>query len=433
MTQIIMSQKEIDRYDIIKRLIRREIKEAEAAVMLKLSTRQIRRLKQKVKINGAKGLIHDKRGKPSNNQIPSTEKEKIKKLLKKYYPDFNPGLATEKLVERHKINRDPKTIRQIMIDEGLWKPGRKKTKDKHRLWRERKTCYGEMQQFDGSYHNWFEERAPKCCLLASIDDATSIITKAKFDFHEGVFPVFDFWKDYVKINGKPRSIYVDKFSTYRMHMKDARENSDTLTRFGRAMEELHIEHISANSSQAKGRIERLFKTLQNRLVKEMRLEKINNMDEANRFLNEIFIPKFNAKFAVAPASKSNLHKKLSSKEKKNLDSIFSRQHERTINNDFTISFNKQWFQIIEGQPVTVFKRDKVIIEERLTGDLCIRLRGKYLNYLLLPERPKKINIKQWVIPTGPSKLPKNKKKYQPPSDHPWRKFSTKSLTQNYAK
>jgi len=411
---ITMSQKEVKRYDIIKKLINKEINGSEAEIILSITKRHIRRLKSKVIEEGIKGLIHGNRGKESNRQIPDEEKQKIIQLLHKNYQDFTPTFATEKLEEKHKIKRDPKTIRKIMIDEKLWKPKQKK-KEKHREWRQRRASYGEMIQYDGSYEYWFEDRGKKCCLLASIDDATSEVN-AIFDEHEGVFPTFNFWREYAKNKGKPYSIYVDKFSTYSMNHKLAKENDDTLTQFQRAMKELNIEVISANSSQAKGRVERLFKTLQDRLIKELRLNNISTKKEANEFLKKEFLPKFNAKFGVEPRTKANLHKKLTTKEQNNLDAIFSRQYKRMVRNDFTISYKKIWYQLKKEQPVTIQKKDTIIIEERIDNDIRLRLRGKYLNYKILPEKPQKAEkSKAWVIAKTSS--------YKPPTNHPWRKQS----------
>jgi len=414
MRYITMSQKEINRYDIIKKLLNKEINGPDTVDLLDLSARQVRRLKVRVKEYGAQGLIHGNRGKPSNRQIPDKEKEEIITLLHEHYTDFKPGFATEKLEENHKIIRDSKTIRQIMIDEGLWQPRKKKNSD-YRSWRQRKACFGEMGQFDGSYEYWFEDRGPKCCLLACIDDATSIITKAKFDEHEGVFPVFAFWREYLAKNGKLYSIYVDKFSTYKMNQKVAVENHDTHTQFQRAMNELGIEIITAHSSQAKGRVEKLFGTLQDRLIKELRLADISTIPKANEFLEKIFLPKYNARFAVEPRAKANLHKKLTEKEVTKLNSVFSRQDKRIVRNDFTISFNNQWYQLTKNQPVTVCKKDTVIIEEHLDNTINFRLRGKYLNYELLPERPKRMSKNQpWVLAKTAV--------VTPAPDHPWRRF-----------
>ena len=395
-----MSQKEVKKYDIIKKLIDNELNGSEAAGLLNLTVRQIRRLKGLVIEKGIIGLIHGNRGRASNRAISEEERKKVANLLHEKYPDFGPTFAAEKLLEINNIKLDPKTIRAIMIKEELWKPKYKK-KETHREWRQRKAHKGEMIQYDGSYEYWFEDRGEKCCLLAGIDDANSEVW-ARFDEHEGVWPTFSFWREYINRFGKPISIYVDKFSTYSMNHKLAKENPDTLTQFERAMRELNIEPINANSPQAKGRVERLFRTLQDRLIKELRLNNISTVKEANEFLEKIFLPRFNAKFMVVARSKTNLHKKLNKQEEKKLDSVFSRQCKKVVMNDFTISHKKNCYQLEKIQPVTICKRDKVTIEERMDKSIKIRLRGKYLNHRLLPEKPKKINSSKknldWVIP-----------------------------------
>lgn len=418
MTFITMSTKELDRFHITKKLISKHLQEKPAARSLHLSVRQVRRLKAKVKKHGAKGLIHGNRGKESHHQLDREEKEKIIDLLHQRYFDFKPTFASEKLREHHGLDHGPKTIRQIMIDEGLWKPRSKRTVVIHRSWRERRSCFGEMIQFDGSYEHWFEDRegTGELCLLAGIDDATGEITKAEFAEHEGVFPVFAFWKEYLMKHGQPRSIYLDKFSTYNLNHPLAKENSDTLTQFERAAQELRIDLIKANSPQAKGRVERLFHTLQDRLIKELRLRNISTVPEANEFLEKIFIPQFNARFAVEPKNKTNLHRQLNDKEQMRLRSIFSRQSERIVLNDFTFSFKNQWHQITKEQTVTVCKKDAVIIEEHLDHTIHIRLRGKYLNFTLLPKRPEKQKKHPWIIAAHLPKSPA----YIPPPDHPWR-------------
>jgi len=411
-----MSQKELDRFGIICRLIKREMNGTEAAKLLCLSVRQIKRLKIRVKENGPAGLVHRQRNKPSNRRLPQSKRSRIIKLLRKHYYDFGPTLAEEKLRENHHFVHDPKTIRQIMIDEGLWQPRKKKNGEEHRSWRERKANYGEMIQFDGSYEHWLEDRGGtgEVCLLAAIDDATGQIIEAKFDQDEGVFPVFGFWRQYLEKHGKPRNIYLDKFSTYQMRQKVALENHDLKTQFQRALNELKIEPIFANSPQAKGRVERLFNTLQDRLVKEMRLLNLTSIEEANLFLKKVFIPQFNIRFSVQPRNEINLHAPLTVKEQNGLIGVLSRQTKRTVQNDFTVSFKNQWYQLIKEQPATVCKKDEVIIEERLDDSNHIRLRGKYLNYRLLPVRPKKQEAeKLWVLPAA-------RKIYIPPQNHPWR-------------
>ena len=444
---ISMSQKEIDRYDTFKRLLRGEINGSKAAELTGLSTRQVRRLKQKVKQSGAKGLIHSSRGKPSNRQIPDKEHERIVKLLHKHYHDFGPTFAAEKLEEDHDIKRSSKTIRAIMISEKLWKPKPKKKVSQHRSWRKPKNYYGEMEQFDGSYHDWFEGRLLdeqgqviiEQCLLAAIDDATGKVTKAEFAPHEGLFPVFGFWRDYLLEHGKSRFIYLDKFSTYKMNSKAAKENHGLKTQFQRAAEELRIEPIFANSPQAKGRVERLFDTLQDRLIKEMRLRNICTTEEANRFLAEEFIPAFNAKFAKEPTKSGDLHRALTQKEKKQIDGIFSRQEVRTVQNDFTFSFKKQWYQLTKKQPATVCKKDKVIAEERLDGSVWIRLKGKYLNYEILTARQKKATkTVPWVLPkvsqvAAKAQRSSQKPVWKPAANHPWKKYSYSSKVKELVK
>ena len=393
-----MSKKELFCYEIIQQTLQRKLNGTEAAIILGVTSRHVRRLKQKVKSDGAKALVHALRGRQGNRRLPDAERTRIRELVSERYLDFTPTFASEKLLEQHRIDHDPKTIQTIMAEAGLWK--QKRTKQAvHRAWRERRPHYGELIQFDGSYHHWLEDRdgTGEMCLLAAIDDATSAVTDAQFADHEGVFPVFGFWKRYVATIGKPLAIYLDKFSTYHMNHPLAKENPDTLTQFQRAMKDLRVEVIPANSPQAKGRVERLFGTLQDRLVKELRLHNISTKDKANEFLKKIFIPKFNAQFAVTPQSHGNVHRQLSALETRHLPSIFSKHTERTVQNDFTVSFHSQWFQLTANQPVTVCKQDIVTIEEHLDGTIKIQLRAKYLNYKPIAKnqsRPKQI---PWVL------------------------------------
>ena len=255
-----------------------------------------------------------------------------------------------------------------------------------------------MQQFDGSYEYWLEGRGPYCCLQLAVDDAKGEITHGRFDSDEGVFPTFTFWDEYLRKNGKPVSIYLDQFSTYKMTQKVAQENHDTKTQFQRAMTELGVELITAYSPQAKGRVERFFGVLQNRLIKEMRLKNISTLEEANRFLQNEFIPWYNNRFAKEPRSKANLHQKLTKKEEQQLDHIFTKQEERVVQNDFTISYKTQWYQLTKEQPATICKKDTVIVEENSQGEINIRLRGKYLNFQAIAKKLKTGRNIPWVLP-----------------------------------
>lgn len=414
MNTFTMTNNELTKFQIIKELIKKKINGATAAKRLNLSIRQTKRLKAAVKQSGIKGVIHKARGRVSNNRLPKEILNQALSLIKEYYSDFGPTLAQEKLKEVHKIKISYESLRQLMIENGLWRARPKKATKEYRSWRPRKEHYGEMQQFDGSYHPWFEDRAAESCLLASVDDATGDITGLEFAENEGVIPVFTFWLEYVKTQGKPLKIYLDRYSTYKQNHRYLLNDPEALTQFQRAMTDLDIELIHAHSAPAKGRIEKLFHTLQDRLVKELRLHSINTIPEANRFLKRKFLPWFNQRFPVKALKPGNVHRKLTAKELSLLPSIFSIQSKRTVNNDFTIRFKGQWFQLSEQQPTLVLRKDLITIEERLDGSTELSLKGKYLNYTKLPQRPERIKIP--VIA-----LVSTKSTWQPPENHPWKK------------
>lgn len=416
-----LNAKEQEKATILQCAIMGKITNAQAAKQLRLSVRQVQRAKAGVRKDGVTAVVHRLKGKTSNHAFPEDTKAKAIRVISGKYADFKPGFAQEKLQTIHDMQMTSQTIRVWMTEAGIWKTRKQKNISIHRSWRPRKEYFGEMQQFDGSYHLWFENRfadqfgSPiEVCLLACIDDATGKITKAVFATNEGVHAVFTFWKEYVEEWGKTLSIYLDKFSTYKINHKTAVDNADLMTQFGRAMQDLNIYLISANSPQAKGRIERLFGTLQDRLVKEMRLESINTPEEGNKFLKEVFIPKFNDKFAVTPAKAGNVHNSLAPTDKANINRIFSVQSERVINNDFTVQFKNNWYQLAEIQPTTVRAKEKVLVEEWLDKSIHFSLREKYLSFTELPVRPK--NVKH-----PPPILTRNKLNWKPQIDHPWRK------------
>lgn len=265
MTQklIIMTEKELAKYDIIKSLIDNKINGADASKQIGLSVRQTKRLKIKVIQFGAEGLAHGNRGRASNRKLSAEIVEKAEKYLKEKYYDFGPTFASEKLDENHKIKINKETLRIIMTRMGLWKPKPRKQPKKRHIWRARKDNYGEMEQFDGCYYIWFGDE--KSCLLLSVDDATGKITYAVFDINESTKSVFRFWIGYFKKNGLPLSIYLDKFSTYKINHKNAVDNKDMITQFARAINQVGVRPITAHSPEAKGRVERMFETLQDRL------------------------------------------------------------------------------------------------------------------------------------------------------------------------
>lgn len=416
MEKITMTSKELDRINVINNLIKKNINGTQAANQLRLSIRQVKRLKRRVLKHGPPGIIHRGRGRPSNRRIDQRIEQKVKKLLSQNYADFKPKFAGEKLAENHHIQLSSEKVRQIMISEGLWQSRKKRKNSEHRQWRPRKEYFGQMIQFDGSYHSWLEDRAEKACLLLACDDATGKIVSAKFAVNESVKSVFEFWKNYVSDMGKPVSIYLDRHSTYRTtRKKNFVIDTANLTQFERVMKDLDIELIHALSPQGKGRVERMFDTLQDRLIKELRLAKINNYQQANQFLKE-YLPKFNQKFAVLATKKGDLHRQLTKADQINLDKIFSRQETRIINNDFTISFKNQWLQLTKNQPTIIERKDKVLVEERLDNSIHISLRGKYMNYQILPAKPRKIKKQARLQIDGRTKS------HKPSTDHPWRQY-----------
>ena len=406
------------RLTVIEELSNGLINGTTAANKLNLSVRQVKRLKVKFRDKGHYGLIHGSRGRPGLRKISINLENNIVKIINDKYWDFGPLLAFEKLQEFHQIELGRETIRAIMIRHNIWKL-KKRKRSEYFSWRERRSSYGQLQQFDGSYHNWFEGRnplLPEACLLTSIDDATGKITYAKFDTNESTNAVFRFWWEYIKSNGIPSEIYLDKFSTYKINHPKAVDNTELMTQFRRAMKTLGVNVILANTAQAKGRVERLYGTLQDRLVKEMRLAGISTIESANIFIKDKFIPFFNSRFAVIPKSENNCHRALDISTTTKLCGIFAKHYVRGINNDFTIQYKTKWYQLKEIQPTTIFKTEKVMIEERLDNTIKIKYKDHYLNFFLLPNKPLKVK-------STPIVLTEHKSNWVPPADHPWRQYN----------
>ncbi len=389
MAGIQLTAVEREKVDILTAAIEGRITNDQAAKQLKLSIRQVQRAKARIRRSGESALIHQLKGKPSNHRYSEDTRETVLTTIKEKYLDFKPGFATEKLQETQQIPMTSQTIRIWMTEEGLWKP-RKQKQSTYRSWRSRKEYFGEMQQFDGSYHHWFEKRycdekgnSIEVCLLAAIDDATGRITKATFSANEGVHAVFTFWKEYVEDLGKPVSIYLDKFSTYKINHKNAVDNSQLMTQFQRVMKILNITLITAHSPEAKGRVERLFQTLQDRLVKEIRLAGVSTPEQGNRFLKEVFIPQFNHKFSVVPKREGDVHRPLQQEETKQLPHIFSVHETRRVNLDFTIQFKNNWYQLAEIQPTTVRSKETVLMETWLDQSIHVIFKNHELTAILL--------------------------------------------------
>lgn len=416
-----MTQREIDRLNVLHKAIDKRITQEKAGELLDLCRVHVNRLCRKIRKKDDRAIIHGLRGRPSNHQLPAGLADKAIVKIKEKYADFRPTFAAEKLLELEKIKLSAETVRRLMIAANLWED--RKRKATHREWRERKDCFGEMAQMDGSDHAWFEDRADKCILLASIDDATSRVF-LRFTEHEDTSNLMQFSRTYMNKFGKPRSFYVDKDSIYVTNRQPNLEEElqgrkYALTQFTRAMEvDLDVLVINAGSPQAKGRVERLFETLQDRLVKELRLAGISSIPAANRFLDKIYLSKHNHKFGVPPKNNTDVHRSVV-KTRAELDAIFSFQEERVLCNDYTIHWRNRLFQVEKHQPYFLLPRTRVIVEERLNDKVKIRYKGKYLKIREI-ERQK---IRKHQLPETaplPAKSRQYHSRYIPAADHPWR-------------
>jgi len=333
-------------------------------------------------------------------------KEKVITLYAMKYPDFGPTLATEKLFEMDGIRISDETLRKWLLEQGIWKKKRKRSI--YRQWRPRRACFGEMVQMDGSHHDWLEGRGPKLVLMGYIDDATNKIY-AKFYDYEGTLPAMDSFKGYAMTYGLPLSVYLDRYTTYKSSKKptewDEVDGQEFLSQFERALKELGVEVIHALSPQAKGRVERLFGVLQDRLVKEMRLQGIKTKNAANRFL-ETYLPKYNQKFSVCPANELDAHIQLPNHL--DLDKYLCIKDHRTVRKDHTIAYDKKLYQLEQSDC------KKVDIEERIDGTLLILSKGSTLKCHEIIKRPKPMVAvrEDQRIYNRPSK---------PSPDHPWKK------------
>jgi len=407
---IMISQRELKRLHIIHKVLDEELSQVEASEILLLSNRQIRRIVSKIRQEGDKGIRHGLRGKASGRRLSKKVKDKVIRLYKEKYKGFGPTLATEKLLELDDIKISKETLRNWLIESGDWERVRKVRE--HRQWRERKHYFGEMVQMDGSRHDWFEGRASECVLMGYIDDATGE-AYGRFYEYEGTIPAMNSFKRYTEKYGIPSSVYVDRHSTYKLTGKptieDELANKMPKSQFERALEELGVRVIHAYSPQAKGRIERLFNTFQDRVVKEMRLKGIASIEEGNKFL-EGYLPIYNKRFTVKALQEANLHREIPAGL--NLDKVLCIKTERVLRNDFTIAHDGKLYQVAEH-----VHAKKVMVEERVDGSLHITYDNRILKYKEITSRP----VREKAVETKVFKA-KKKKVYTPPKDHPWRRY-----------
>lgn len=318
-----MSAKEIDRLGVLQRIGAKQLSQVAGAKLLGLSTRQVRSLQRRYRTEGPPGLLSKRRGRPSNNRLAASLKASVVELLRAHYADFGPTLAQEKLAERHGFRLSVESVRQMMVSAGLWRGKRRKVVAVHQM-RARRSCLGALVQIDGSSHDWFEGRREKCCLLVFIDDATSRLMELHFTEVESTQGYYTATEHYVKRHGRPVSFYSDRHGIFRINKVEAEKGTGE-TQLGRALRELDIGLICANSPQAKGRVEKANGTLQDRLIKEMRLRGISDIGGANAYLPE-FMEDYNRRFAVTPANPTDVHRHAIPDEAA-LKLVFSQQHQ----------------------------------------------------------------------------------------------------------
>ena len=386
-----MSQKEIKRIKALEQKLHEKLTVKEASEIIGISERQTYRILRRYKAEGDKGVKHKLRGGRSNRGYPEQLREKVLSIYWKRYRDFGPTLFSEKLEEYEKIKVNHETLRRWMRGGGIITSERKKRP--HRRKRERRTAIGEMLQFDGSHHDWFEGRAESCCLLHGADDASGKVF-LRFAENESAESVLRTLKDYCQINGIPNSIYTDRYSVYYSEEEE--------TDFQMAMEKLTVRTIYANSPEAKGRVERGNRTLQDRLVKEMRLREISSIEEANKFLKEVFIDQYNKRFAIV-VGLADIHR---TTEGMNLDDVFCYETKRQVRNDYTITLKGNYIQLERSEAILPIPGRYVAVRKYLDGSLHIFNGEEQLEFTQLKSKPKK----------------KKENYYSPKDDHPWKRY-----------
>ena len=392
-----MTEKDLSLYNLVLKTKEKSISQVKAAELLGISDRQFRRVVKSYREEGPEGLLSKKRGKPSNNRLKDDVKKCIINKLHSTYKDCGPTFVWEKLVKTEGLKVSIESVRQIMIEEGLWKVRKRKRLKLHQR-RNRRSNEGELIQMDGSPHDWFEERAPRCCLLGFIDDATSKIKHLQFVKAESTESYFLALTGYIKKHGKPQSYYSDRFSVFRINNDKEGYRKLGLTQVGRALKELEVELICANSPQAKGRVERLFNTLQDRLVKEMRLRGIKSIEEGNGYLEE-YIEEHNQFYAIEAEKPEDMHK---AENMEKVKRAFCYKEERKLSKNLEISYEGRILQIQSKNAGYTLRGARVIVEEALDGTIGISYQGKDLEWkeLLVKDHQGKVKNKKEILLRG---------------------------------
>ena len=407
-----MTSQEVDRLMIIKKVEQRQISQVEAAKQIGISDRQMRRLWSAYLKKGAEGLISKKRGHPSNRRISAQLLQKAGHLIREHYSDFGPTLAAEKLEERHQIKLSKETVRQLMISQGLWRASKARKLCVHQH-RTRRAQEGELVQIDGSPHDWFEGRAEKCTLLVAVDDATSKLKALRFMPAETTEGYYELIKGYILEHGRPLNFYSDRHSIFRVNQRE-KANGARRTQLGRALKELDIRLICANSPQAKGRVERANGVLQDRLIKEMRLREISNIDDANAYTKE-FITIYNQKFSVEAKDANDCHRPAYPKQE--LDDILANHDTRVLSKNLTFQYRNTLYQICTKKDARRLRYAQVKVIENQTNGIKVKHQEQELIYSTHIENPKE---SQGCVTNGKD-LDQFMKKSKPSRSHPWRR------------
>lgn len=394
-----MSGKERIRLEALSRVKRGELSVVSATALMGLSIRQARRVWKRFVASGDAGLVHALRGRASNRRLSQPTRDRIVKRHQERYADFGPTLACEKLALEG-LALSPNTLTALLKERGLWE--RRRRRGRHRKRRERRACLGSMVQMDGSHHDWFEARGPRCVLMVMVDDATST-TFARFYPAETTEAAFDVFGRWVKRQGVPRSLYVDRHSIYRDE-----DHPEKPTQFGRAMKELSVDLIRAHSPQAKGRVERMNGTLQDRLVKEMRLRDISSIGQANALLEAKFLDDLNRRYAVKATRDQDLHRPVDAGVV--LEEVLCVAEQRVVGNDWCVRWNNRWLQIDARHAALNLPGRKVVVKQRGDGVLLVLRGGERLTFTELRARPVKGRQRKAVV---------NNRRYKPPATHPW--------------
>ena len=370
---VTMSAKELDRLEVLGRVLERRQTQRRAAEQLGLSERQLRRLCRALAQHGAAALASRKRGRPSNRKRPAAAREQALGLVRDRYSDFGPTLAREKLWERHGVEVSTETLRQWMIEAGLWIARSQRPRRAHQP-RPRRSGLGELVQIDGCEHAWFEDRGPKCTLLVYVDDATSRLMELRFTASESAFDYFASTRAYLERSGKPVAFYSDQASIFRVTASEAKKKRNG-TQFGRALSELNIDILCANTPQAKGRVERAHWTLQDRLVKELRLRGISTPEAGNAYLPE-FRADYNARFGRQPSSPHDAHRPV--RDDEDLERIFTWQEERKLSRNLTLHYKRVTYLVEPGPETLALAGERCLVHEHADGGIEVFHEGQRL-------------------------------------------------------